>query len=109
MLIPCPHCGPRDEIEFTYRGDASVVRPGPDAGIEAWDDYLWWQQQDRRIVRRINELIEASRRDPFSGIGKPEPLRHALAGYWSRRITDEHRMVYRDSGALLIAQLRYHY
>lgn len=77
---------------------------------EAWDDYLWWQQQDRRIVRRINELIEASRRDPFSGIGKPEPLRHALAGYWSRRITDEHRMVYRaDSGALLIAQLRYHY
>ena len=77
---------------------------------ETWDDYLWWQQQDRRIVRRINELIEATRRDPFAGIGKPEPLRHALAGYWSRRITDEHRMVYgAESGALLIAQLRYHY
>lgn len=77
---------------------------------EAWDDYLWWQQQDKRIVRRINELIEATRRDPFAGIGKPEPLRHALAGYWSRRITDEHRMVYRaEKDALLIAQLRYHY
>ena len=77
---------------------------------EAWDDYLWWQQQDKRVVRRINELIEATRRDPFAGIGKPEPLRHALAGYWSRRITDEHRMVYRaERDALLIAQLRYHY
>ncbi len=77
---------------------------------EAWDDYLWWQQQDKRVVRRINELIEATRRDPFNGIGKPEPLRHALAGYWSRRITDEHRMVYRaERDALLIAQLRYHY
>ena len=77
---------------------------------EAWDDYLWWQQQDRRIVRRINERIEATRRDPFAGIGKPEPLRHALAGYWSRRITDEHRVVYRaERDALLIAQLRHHY
>lgn len=80
------------------------------AADEAWDDYLWWQQQDRRIVRRINELIEATRRDPFAGIGKPEPLRHVLAGYWSRRITDEHRMVYRaERDALLIAQLRHHY
>lgn len=77
---------------------------------EAWDDYLGWQQQDKRIVRRINELIEATRRDPFAGIGKPERLRHALAGYWSRRITDEHRMVYRaERDALFIAQLRYHY
>lgn len=77
---------------------------------EAWDDYLGWQQQDKRIVRRINDLIEATRRDPFAGIGKPERLRHALAGYWSRRITDEHRMVYRaERDALFIAQLRYHY
>ncbi len=77
---------------------------------EAWDDYQYRQQQDKRIVRRINDLIEATRRDPFAGIGKPEPLKHALAGYWSRRITDEHRMVYRlDHDALLIAQLRYHY
>jgi toxin YoeB len=78
---------------------------------EAWDDYLHWQAQDKRMVRRINELIEATQRDPFSGIGKPEPLKHALAGYWSRRITEEHRMVYKLEGeaALLIAQLRYHY
>lgn len=77
---------------------------------EAWDDYLYWQQQDKRLVRRINELIEATKRDPFSGIGKPEPLKHAFAGFWSRRITDEHRMVYKaERDALLIAQLRYHY
>lgn len=77
---------------------------------EAWEDYLYWQKQDKSVVRRINELIAACQRDPFVGIGKPEPLRHALAGFWSRRITEEHRMVYKlDKDALLIAQLRYHY
>jgi len=77
---------------------------------EAWEDYLYWQQQDKRMVKRINDLVAATKRDPFSGIGKPEPLRHALAGFWSRRITDEHRMVYKaEKDALLIAQLRYHY
>jgi toxin YoeB len=77
---------------------------------EAWDDYLDWQQQDKRIVKRINELIDATKRDAFSGIGQPEPLKHALAGFWSRRISDEHRMVYQaEADALLIAQLRYHY
>ena len=77
---------------------------------QAWEDYLYWQQQDKRIVKRINELIESSMREPFSGIGKLEPLRHALAGYWSRRITEEHRMVYRsEKNALFLAQLRYHY
>ncbi len=77
---------------------------------EAWDDYLYWQKQDRRMVDRINKLIAETSRDPFEGIGKPEPLKHALAGFWSRRISDEHRMVYRvENGALLIAQLRYHY
>ena len=77
---------------------------------EAWDDYLYWQKQDRRVVDRINKLIAETSRDPFEGIGKPEPLKHALAGFWSRRISDEHRMVYRmENGALLIAQLRYHY
>lgn len=76
----------------------------------AWEDYVYWQQQDRRMVERINILIRETQRDPFSGIGKPEPLKHALAGFWSRRITDEHRMVYKlEAGALLIAQLRYHY
>ena len=77
---------------------------------EAWDDYLYWQKQDRRMVDRINKLIAETSRDPFEGIGKPEPLKHALAGFWSRRISDEHRMVYRvENSALLIAQLRYHY
>jgi len=77
---------------------------------QAWEDYLWWQRQDKQTVKRINDLIRATAREPFSGIGKPEPLKHALAGYWSRRITDEHRMVYRaETDALLIAQLRYHY
>ncbi len=76
----------------------------------AWEDYRYWQSQDRRMVERINKLIKAIQREPFEGIGKPEPLRHALSGYWSRRITEEHRMVYRFEGdALLIAQLRYHY
>lgn len=76
----------------------------------AWDDYLYWQQTDKKLVRRINDLIKETLRDPFGGTGKPEPLRHALAGYWSRRINDEHRMVYRSTeNALEIAQLRYHY
>jgi len=76
----------------------------------AWDDYLYWQQKDKRTVERINKLVKEVLREPFTGIGKPEPLKHVLSGYWSRRITDEHRMVYRvDGDALLIAQLRYHY
>jgi toxin YoeB len=77
---------------------------------EAWEDYLYWQTHDRRILERINALIRETQRSPFTGIGKPEPLKHALAGFWSRRITDEHRFVYRVEGkALLIAQLRFHY
>ena len=77
---------------------------------QAWEDYVYWQQQDKRMVKRINELIENAMRAPFTGIGKPEPLKHALAGYWSRRITEEHRMVYKpEKDALLLAQLRYHY
>jgi toxin YoeB len=77
---------------------------------EAWEDYLYWQKQDRRMVERINKLIRELQRDPYSGVGKPEPLRHALAGFWSRRMTDEHRIVYRvEEDSLLIAQLRHHY
>lgn len=77
---------------------------------EAWQDYLYWQAQDKRMVARINKLIKETQREPFAGIGKPEALKHALAGFWSRRITDEHRMIYKIDGAsLLIAQLRYHY
>lgn len=76
----------------------------------AWQDYLHWQQADRKMLRRINDLIKAIERDPFQGIGKPEPLRHALAGYWSRRIDNEHRLVYKvGDGILMIAAARYHY
>jgi toxin YoeB len=77
---------------------------------QAWDDYQHWVQTDRKLVRRINELIKDTGRSPYEGIGKPEPLRHALAGFWSRRINEEHRMVYRlTSNNLEIAQLRFHY
>jgi toxin YoeB len=77
---------------------------------QAWEDYLFWQIQDRKILKRINELIKDAERSPFEGIGKPEQLKHSLAGYWSRRINDEHRMVYKvEDDNLLIAQLRFHY
>ena len=77
---------------------------------EAWEDYLYWQKQDTKMLERINKLINEVMREPFAGVGKPEPLRHALSGFWSRRINDEHRMVYKiEGGALLIAQLRFHY
>lgn len=77
---------------------------------EAWEDYLYWQKQDKKILERINKLIQEIQREPFSGVGKPEPLKHALSGFWSRRITDEHRIVYRiEENALMIAQLRYRY
>lgn len=77
---------------------------------QAWEDYLYWQATDKRVLRRIHELIKDAQRHPLEGIGKPEPLRHALAGYWSRRSTEEHRMVYKVSGNdLLMAQLRHHY
>jgi toxin YoeB len=76
----------------------------------AWDDYLYWQRTDRKILQRINALIKEIQRAPFEGIGKPEPLKHGLSGYWSRRITDEHRMVYKvEADSLFLAQLRYHY
>ena len=77
---------------------------------QGWNDYLYWQETDPQISARIRQLIKETLRDPHRGIGKPEPLRHALQGCWSRRITIEHRMVYQVSkGELLIMQLRYHY
>lgn len=76
----------------------------------AWQDYCYWQQQDKQMLKRINQLIQEIQREPFTGIGKPEPLKHALSGFWSRRINDEHRIVYKvENEALLIAQLRHHY
>ena len=74
----------------------------------AWEDYVYWQRTDRKILQRINTLIRERQRAPFVGIAKPEPLKHGMSGYWSRRITDEHRMVYKvEADALFIAQLRY--
>lgn len=76
----------------------------------AWEDDLYWQGTDRKTLKRINELIRDCQRSPFEGIGKPEPLKHQLAGFWSRRIDDTHRLVYRvENGALEIASCRYHY
>jgi toxin YoeB len=76
----------------------------------AWQDYLYWQRTDRKILEKINRLIKGIQVCPFEGIGKPEPLKHGLSGYWSRRINDEHRIVYKiESGSLFVAQLRYHY
>ena len=77
---------------------------------EAWETYLWWQTQDRKILRRINLLLQDIQRNGNDGIGKPEPLRHEFQGYWSRRITDEHRLIYRIEGdRILIAVCRFHY
>jgi len=77
---------------------------------QAWEEYLHWQKTDRQVLNRINQLIREIQREPFRGIGKPEPLKHGFAGYWSRRITDEHRIVYKiHDDSVLIAQLRYHY
>lgn len=77
----------------------------------AWKDYLYWQQNDKSILKKINQLIEDIRRDPISGLGKPEPLKYRLAGFYSRRITQEHRLVYKieRDNVLQIISVRYHY
>ena len=76
----------------------------------AWKDYLYWQQTDKKILNRVNELIMDIQRNKYKGIGKPEALKHSLAGYWSRRINNEHRLVYKiENGSIMIAQMRYHY
>jgi toxin YoeB len=76
----------------------------------AWEDYLYWQATDKQMLKRINRLIHEIMNDPFTGSGKPDPLKHGLSGYWSRRINDEHRLVYRPAKeAVMIAQIRYRY
>lgn len=76
----------------------------------AWDDYVFWADTDRKMLTRINRLIEAAAREPFAGVGKPEPVRNQLSGCWSRRIDQEHRLVYRLEGSqLVILQCRFHY
>lgn len=77
---------------------------------DGWDDYLYWQQQDKKILKRINALLKDIARQPFEGIGKPEPLKYTLNGYWSRRINDEHRLVYTvKNEQIIVIQCRYHY
>ena len=77
---------------------------------DAWEDYLYWQKTDRKLLQRLNALLREAVSTPYAGTGKPEPLRHALSGCWSRRITEEHRLVYRFEGdCLVVLQCRYHY
>lgn len=77
---------------------------------QAWQDYLYWQSRDRKTLKRINTLIKDVQRQPFEGLGDPEPLRHQWAGYWSRRIDREYRLVYKvNDNAVVIVQCRYHY
>lgn len=77
---------------------------------KAWEHYLYWQMQDRSVLKKINSLIKEAERTPFSGTGKPEPLKNELSGCWSRRITDEHRLVYRvNDGILEILSCKFHY
>ncbi len=77
---------------------------------DSWDDYLYWQKNDKKITKRINQLIKEIKRNPFEGIGKPEPLKYDLAGLWSRRIDREHRLVYRvEKSDVFIYSCRYHY
>lgn len=77
---------------------------------EAWDDYLYWQTYDKKMLKRINTLLKDIKRDPIKGLGDPEPLKYNWAGYWSRRINKEHRLVYKATqNTILIAQCRYHY
>ena len=78
----------------------------------AWNDYLYWQNTEKKTLKRINNLIKDIKRTPFEGLGKPEPLKYGLSGYWSRRINEEHRIIYKvelESDSVLLAQIRYHY
>jgi len=77
---------------------------------ESWDDYLYWQETDKKMARRINELLKHISRNPFSGIGKPEPLKYKYKGFWSRRINEEHRLIYQvKENEVLIVKCRFHY
>lgn len=77
---------------------------------EAWESYVHWQTQDKKTLKRINDLIQAAKRDPFAGLGKPEPLKHSLSGCWSRRIDETNRLVYEvQDENLIIISCRYHY
>ncbi|ROI14830.1 Txe/YoeB family addiction module toxin [Epilithonimonas hominis] len=77
---------------------------------ESWEDYLYWQNTDKKKLRKINELLKDIARNPFDGTGKPEPLKHKYSGFWSRRIDDEHRLIYKyEDNEIQIAKCRFHY
>lgn len=77
---------------------------------KAWEEYMYWQNTDKQILKKINQLIKDIKREPFDGIGKPEPLKYELSGFWSRRISDEHRLVYEVSeNCIAIVSCRFHY
>jgi toxin YoeB len=77
---------------------------------DSWEDYLYWQKTDKKLLSKINDLLKDISRTPFSGIGKPEPLKHKYKGYWSRRINDEHRLIYKiQDDEIIIAKCRFHY
>lgn len=77
---------------------------------EGWEDYLYWQTHNKQLIKRINALIKETLRTPFEGLGKPEPLKHELSGAWSRRIDQEHRLIYKvDNETIIIIQCRFHY
>jgi len=77
---------------------------------DSWDDYLYWQKNDKKILKRINDLLKDISRNPYDGIGKPEALKHSFKGYWSRRIDEEHRLIYMvKDDEIIIVKCRYHY
>ncbi|MFY7788070.1 MAG: Txe/YoeB family addiction module toxin [Thermoflexibacteraceae bacterium] len=77
---------------------------------ESWEDYLYWQQTDKKKLKKINDLLKEITRSPFDGLGKPEPLKHQYAGFWSRRIDEEHRLIYKyEDDTVFIAKCRFHY
>jgi toxin YoeB len=77
---------------------------------QGWEDYLFWQKHDKKLLTKINQLLKDIKRDPFNGIGKPEPLKYGYQGFWSRRINEEHRLVYMfEENRIIVAQCRYHY
>ena len=79
-------------------------------GEQSWSDYVYWQATDKKILKKINTLLQDIKRNPFDGLGKPEPLKHEMAGTWSRRITQEHRLVYEVfEESILVVSCRYHY
>ncbi|MBA2351172.1 MAG: Txe/YoeB family addiction module toxin [Burkholderiales bacterium] len=102
---------PEKRTGATRSGQGAPAKPAALVWADqAWEDYLWFSQNKPALHKRINRLIEEIQQTPYTGIGKPEPLKHELAGYWSRRVDDEHRLVYQVKGSqVLIAQCRFHY